>query len=174
MGTAFNVKTTTTTTDAFRFFLYILKQQQQVLSCSSMRSSLIAAYRSTGMVANPARGQLNAGKLFVFYSPRPRLRIWSRESGSAVPSDVNPLILQTRAESAACSRDSSRFPRRHPDIPSTAIGSVPSLYQVTQLRTDGVHCQESAGTRPVVLEVVSIAVQICRTCLDSRRVWMQC
>ena len=25
------------------------------------------------------------------------------------------------------------------------------VYQVTQLRTDGVHCRESAGTRPAVL-----------------------
>ena len=32
-------------------------------------------------------------------------------------------------------------------IPPTAIGSVPS-YRVMQLRTDGVHYQESAGTGP--------------------------
>ena len=36
-----------------------------------------------------------------------------------------------------------------------AIGSVPSP-QVTQLRPDGVHCQESACTGPVVLEVVPV------------------
>ena len=30
------------------------------------------------------------------------------------------------------------------------------VYQVTQLRTDGVHCQEYAGTGPVVLKVVPV------------------
>ena len=38
-----------------------------------------------GKVANPARGHL-------FPCPRSRLRIWSRETGSAVPSRVNLLI----------------------------------------------------------------------------------
>ena len=49
----------------------------------------------SGKVANPARGQL---------------RIWSRETGSAVPSRASQLILHTQAESSAYSRDSSRFP----------------------------------------------------------------
>ena len=44
----------------------------------------------------------------------------------------------------------------HLFIPSTAIGSVPSLSQVAQLRADGVHCRESSGTRPVVLKVVPV------------------
>ena len=48
--------------------------------------------------------------------PRPRLKIWSRETGSAVSSRVNPLVLQTQTEFGAYSRDSSRFPRRHPFI----------------------------------------------------------
>ena len=30
------------------------------------------------------------------------------------------------------------------------------VYWVTQLRTDGVHCRESAGTGPVVLKVVPV------------------
>ena len=38
--------------------------------------------------------------------------------------------------------------------PLYAIGSVPS-FRVTQMRTDGVHCRESAGTGPVNLKVVS-------------------
>ena len=64
----------------------------------------------------------------MFFScPRSRLRIWSHETGSAVPSRVSPLILHTLAESGAYSRDFSRFPRRRPCIPPTAIGSVPSL-----------------------------------------------
>ena len=32
----------------------------------------------------------------------------------------------------------------------------PELYQATQLRTDGVHCRESAGTGPVVLKVILV------------------
>ena len=30
------------------------------------------------------------------------------------------------------------------------------VYRVTQLRTDGVHCGESAGTEPVALKVVPV------------------
>ena len=41
-------------------------------------------------VANPARGQLN--RETIFPCPRSRLRIWSRETGSAVPSRVSLLI----------------------------------------------------------------------------------
>ena len=41
-----------------------------------------------GKVANPGHGQ---GKL-IFPCPRSRLRIWSRETGSAVPSCVGVLI----------------------------------------------------------------------------------
>ena len=44
-----------------------------------------------GKVANPARGQLNREKL-AFPCPRTRLRIWSRETGSAVPSRSSLLI----------------------------------------------------------------------------------
>ena len=40
------------------------------------------------------------------------MRIWSRETGSAVPSRVSLFILLTRAEPGAYLRDSSRFPRR--------------------------------------------------------------
>ena len=43
----------------------------------------------------------------------------------------------------------------HLFIPPTAIGLV-RVYQVTQLRTDGVHCRESAGTGPVILKVVPV------------------
>ena len=50
----------------------------------------------------------------IFPCPRSRLIIWSRETGSAVPSRASVFILHTKAESGAYSRDSSRFPRRHP------------------------------------------------------------
>ena len=77
--------------------------------------------------------------------------------GSAVPSRVSLLIsIHTQAESGAYLRDSSRVPRRCPFI--YLHGHTPSgqsrVYRVTQLRTDGVHCGESAGTGPVNLKVV--------------------
>ena len=68
-----------------------------------------------GEVANPARGQLKRKNKY-FSCPRSRLRFWSRETGSAVPSRVSLLILHTQAESGAYSRGSSRFPRWRPFI----------------------------------------------------------
>ena len=68
-----------------------------------------------GKVANPARGQLNRKNEYLS-CPRTCLRIWSRETGSAVPSRVSLLILHTQAESGAYLRDSSRVPRRRPTI----------------------------------------------------------
>ena len=69
-------------------------------------------------VANPARGQLNRD-LGIFPCTRSRLRIWSRETGSAVLPRASPLIFDTRAESSiinhlygAYSRNLSRFPQR--------------------------------------------------------------
>ena len=47
---------------------------------------------STGMAANPTSGQLNK----EISSPRSRQRIWSRETGSAAPSRVSPLISTLR------------------------------------------------------------------------------
>ena len=53
-----------------------------------------------GKAANPARDQLNKENEF---SPCPRacLRIWSRETGSAVPTRVSLLISILKAESGA-------------------------------------------------------------------------
>ena len=44
-------------------------------------------------VTNPPRGQLNREKS-IFPCPRSRLKIWSRETDSAVPSRVS-LLLST-------------------------------------------------------------------------------
>ena len=69
----------------------------------------------------------------------------SRETGSAVPSRVSLLILYTQGEYGI------DIP---PYIPASAIVSVPiRVYQVPQVRTDGVHRQASAGARLVVLKV---------------------
>ena len=48
-----------------------------------------------GKAANPARGQLNRENEFFSYFPCPRscLRIWSRQTGSVVPSRVSLLIM---------------------------------------------------------------------------------
>ena len=47
------------------------------------------------MVANPVRGQLN--RKSIFFCPHySRLRIWSRETGSAVPSPISLRILILR------------------------------------------------------------------------------
>ena len=86
------------------------------------------------------------------------LRIWSRETGSAVPSRVSLLILHTQTESGAYSRDSSRFSRRRPFIylnRHTPSGQS-RVHRVTQLRTDDVRYRESAGTGPVVLKVAPV------------------
>ena len=47
-----------------------------------------------GKVANPARGELNSE--IDISCPRSRLRIWSREKGSAVPSRASLLIFVLR------------------------------------------------------------------------------
>ena len=49
------------------------------------------------MVANPARGQLDR-EYEIFLCPCLRLRIRSRETGSAVPSRVSPFVVHTRAK----------------------------------------------------------------------------
>ena len=48
--------------------------------------------RQLGIVANPARGQLNTEiHLLIFACPRSRLILWSSETGSPVPLPVGPL-----------------------------------------------------------------------------------
>ena len=93
----------------------------------------------------------------ILSCPRSRLRILSRETGSAVPSRFSLFIFHTQAESRAYSRDPTRFPRRRPFSYTTNRHRVsPEFYQVAQLRTDGVDCRESAGTGSIVLKVIPI------------------
>ena len=105
-----------------------------------------------GKVANPARGQLNRGKIFPCL--RACLRIWSRETGSAVPSRVSLLVSILRLNLVLTYgippefRGGVHLWNRH-----TPSGQS-QVYRVTQLRTDGVHCRESAGAGPVNLKVV--------------------
>ena len=66
---------------------------------------MIITYRKgkdqPGKVANPARGQLNRENN-LFLCPRSRLRIWSRETGSVVPSRVSLLISIFRLNMIPC------------------------------------------------------------------------
>ena len=59
----------------------------------------------------------------------------------------SPLITEFHSISAAA----SIYLYRHPPSGQSRV------YRVTHLRTDGVHCLESAGTGPVVLKVVPVA-----------------
>ena len=70
--------------------------------CMVSISSEYSRMDQPDLVANPARGQPNTDLIFLLW-PRSRLRIWSRETDSAVPSRVSPVILQTQTESGAYS-----------------------------------------------------------------------
>ena len=110
-----------------------------------------------GNVVSPARGQLDRENE---YSPVP-VRAGefglARWMGSAVPSRVSSPILHTEAEYGAYSpRDSSRVPRRRLYRHNTPPLGQSRVCRVTQLRTDDLHCRESAGTGPVVLKVVPV------------------
>ena len=99
-------------------------------------------------------GSADQGKLF-FPCPRLRLRIWSRETDSAVPSRVRLLISILRLNLVLLLTGflpSSAAASIYLFKPPYGIGSVPS-YQVTRLRTDGVHCRESTDTGPVNLNI---------------------
>ena len=106
------------------------------------------------LIVNPASDQVNVE--MNISCPRSRLRIWSRETGSAVPSRVSLLISIQRLNLVFTYGIPPQFPRRRPF--NYLNGHTPSgqsrVYRVTQFRTVGVHCRESAGTRPVNLKVV--------------------
>ena len=81
--------------------------------------------------------------------------IWSRETGSVVPSRVSLLILILRLNLVLTYEIPLEFRggvhlfmlKRHRPSDQSRV------YRVTQLRTDGVHCREFAGTGPVNLKV---------------------
>ena len=108
-----------------------------------------------GKAASPARGQLKR-KNECFPCPRSCLRIWSRETGSAVPSRVSLLISIPRLNLVLTYgippefRGGVRLFMYNRHTPS----GQSRVYRVMQLHTDGVHCRESAGTAPVNLKVV--------------------
>ena len=78
-------------------------------------------------VANPARGQLNSGKMKIFLSAFAPENLVSRD-GFGSPAPHQRAHLHTQAESGAYLRDSSRVPRRRPilfelyyTIPGTVV-----------------------------------------------------
>ena len=116
--------------------------------CMYVWSSHIAEYGSTGYGCQSCSWSAEQGK-WIFPCPRACLRIWSRETGSAVPPRVSLFILHTQAQYGAYLRDPSRVPRRRSlsyylvyKKRHTPSGQS-RVYRVTQLRTDGVHCRES-------------------------------
>ena len=87
----------------------------------------------------------------MFPCPRSCPKTWSRETSSAVPFRVSLLNSILGLNLVLTYGIPPEFRGGVP----YAIGSVPSLSGLTQLRTDGVYCRESAGTGPVNLKVVS-------------------
>ena len=95
-------------------------------------------------VANPAWRQLNRESDFP--CPRSRLISWSRETGSAVPSRVILLILNTQTECHLLISSRAVLRLNHHQI-------SPESYQVKRLRIDDVYRPESPDTEQVVLMV---------------------
>ena len=92
----------------------------------------------------------------IFPCPRSRLRIWSRVTGSAVPSRVSLLIFILRLNLVLTYGIPPEFRGGvHLFIQNRHTPSGQSrVYRVTQMRTDGAYCRESASTEPVNLKVV--------------------
>ena len=108
----------------------------------------------------------STGKMNIPLSPCVPENLVSRD-GFSRPVPRQPSHLHTQAESGAYLRDSSRVPRRRPFIyfnRHTPSGQS-RVYRVTQLRTDGVPCRESAGTGPENLKVVP------NECCTGRSPW---
>ena len=121
-----------------------------------------------GKVVNPARGQLNRENKYLPRS-RWRLRIWSRETSLAVLSRVSLLISIPRINLVL----TYWFPPEFRGGVSLFIKNCPApsgqsqIDRVTQLRTDGVHGRESAGTGAVNLKVVSERVLPWQVTMDQ-------
>ena len=92
----------------------------------------------------------------IFPCPRSCLRILSRETVSAVPSRVSLLISILRLNMVLTYGIPPEFRGGvHIFILNRHTPSGQShVHRVTQLRTDGVHRRESAGTGPVNLKVI--------------------
>ena len=144
-------------------------QRQEVyyyMYCRYVWSSHIAEYGSTGQGCQSCSWSAEQGKL-IFLCPRACLRVWSRETGSAVPSPVSLLISIPRLNLVLTYGIPPEFRGGvHLFIYNRHTPSGQSrVYRVTQLRTDGVHCLESAGIGPVNLKIAP------DECCLSRSTW---
>ena len=86
----------------------------------------------------------------MFPCPRSRLRIWSRETGSAVPSRVSLLISILRLNLVLTYGIPPEFRGGvHLFILNRHTPSGESrVYRVTHLRTDGVHYRQHTASKP--------------------------
>ena len=106
-------------------------------------------------LTSPARGQLNRENEYILSAFAPE-NLVSRDGLGAVPSRVSLLISILRLNLVLTYGIPPEFRggvhlfilNRHTPSSQTRV------YRVTQLRTDGVHCRDSAGTGPVNLKVV--------------------
>ena len=97
-------------------------------------------------------GKINTNIFLSAFAPENLVSL----DGIGGPVPRQPAHFRTQAESGACLRDSSRVPRRRPFIYLNRHmpWGQSQVYRAAQMRSDGVHCRESAGTGPVNLKVV--------------------
>ena len=131
------------------FYIKHFKQAvQQMYVCMYVWSSHTARVRINRVRFGCQSCSLSAEQeKCIFPCPRSRLRIWSRGTVSAVPSRVSLLISALRLNLVLTCGEFSRIPRWRPSVylnRHTSSGQS-RVHRVTQLRTDGVHCRESAG-----------------------------
>ena len=134
------------------FFTYVLR------ICIPW-SALPAEYGSIGYGCQPCSWS-------VFPCRRSRLRIWSPETGSAIPSRVSPLFLHFQAESSIINlvRLLTGFLTFSATTASIYLNRQPPSGQsrinlVTHSGTDGVHhYRESAGTGPAEVVVLVLVL----------------
>ena len=88
----------------------------------------------------------------IFLSAFAPENLVSRDGLGSPTVPRQPAHLHTQAEFGAYLRDSSLVPRRRLFI--HLYRHTTSGQSQAQLRTDGVHCRESAGKGPVNLKVV--------------------
>ena len=117
---------------AVRALIFLARRIRPFLSLVDREVERVITYSKSldrpGKVANPACSWSAEQGEKINKCPPLRLRIWSRETGTAVPSHVSLLILHIQAESGAYSRDPPDFRGRvHLFMSPTAIESVPSL-----------------------------------------------
>ena len=147
--------------------------QSRVCRVTQLRTDGVRCRESAGtgpvnlkVVPNECTWSAEQGKE-VFSCPRSCLRIWSRETDSAVPSRVSLRISVLRLNLVLTYGIPPGFRGvvHLFDLNRHTPSGQSRVYRVTQLRTDGVHCRKSTGTGPANLKVVP------NECCLSRSPW---